>query len=107
MRAISSKNETDLKKVLPFKAPDILDVESTAKFLAVSKDTVYSLFQKGEMPGRKVGRKWKTTKSAVLRWLENTTTEDSLARAVERGDTDALQEALKSGKVKVQSRTVP
>ena len=35
--------------------------------LTVSADTVYDLFAKGELPGRKVGRKWITTKAAVLR----------------------------------------
>jgi excisionase family DNA binding protein len=48
----------------------------------VSADTVYDLFAKGELPGRKVGRKWITTKATVLRWIENTSGDDSLARAV-------------------------
>jgi hypothetical protein len=33
-----------------------------------------------------VGRKWITTRSAVLRWIENTATGDALARALERGE---------------------
>jgi len=44
---------------------------------------VYDLFKKGELPGRKVGRKWLTTRSAVLRWIESTSEEDTLARAIE------------------------
>ena len=35
-----------------------------AALLSVSADTVYDLFAKGELPGRKVGRKWITTKAA-------------------------------------------
>jgi excisionase family DNA binding protein len=37
---------------------EILDVHMTAALLTVSPDTVYDLFKTGELPGRKVGRKW-------------------------------------------------
>jgi excisionase family DNA binding protein len=50
--------------------PDVLDVHLTAQLLTVSADTVYDLLQRGDLPGRKVGRKWLTTKTAVLKWLE-------------------------------------
>jgi excisionase family DNA binding protein len=88
----------------PLRAPEVLDVQGTAALLTVSADTVYDLFAKGELPGRKVGRKWITTKAAVLRWIENTSTDDSLARAVESGDTDALTRAMTKGKVRVRSK---
>ena len=74
-----------------------------AQFLTVSPDTVYSLFQRGDLPGRKVGRKWVTTKAAVLRWIENSATGDALARALERGDRDALAQAINRGKTRVKS----
>ena len=80
------------------------NVQGAAALLTVSADTVYDLFAKGELPGRKVGRKWITTKAAVLRWIENTSTDDALARAVERGDRDALTKALSKGKVRVRSK---
>jgi len=51
---------------------------------------VYSLFQSGDLPGRKVGRKWVTTKAAVLRWIENSAADDAVVRAVKRGDRDDL-----------------
>jgi excisionase family DNA binding protein len=70
----------------------------------VSADTVYDLFGRGELPGRKVGRKWITTRSAVLRWIENTSTDDALARALERGDGDALARAMNNGKVKLRAK---
>ncbi len=69
--------------------------------LTVSADTVYDLLAKGDLPGRKVGRKWITTKAAVLRWIENPST-DSLARAIESGDVDALTRAMNKGKVRVR-----
>jgi excisionase family DNA binding protein len=90
------------KKPVPTKIPEILDVGTAAAFLTVSRDTVYHLFQTGQLPGRKVGRKWVTTKAAVIRWLEHSSAHDSLARAVQRGDRDALTKAIKDGKVRVK-----
>ena len=45
-----------------------------------------------------VGRKWITTKAAVLRWIENTSTDDTLARAIQGGG------AMNKGKVRVRSK---
>jgi excisionase family DNA binding protein len=89
----------------PLRTPEVLDVRMAAALLTVSPDTVYELFARGELPGRKVGRKWITTKAAVLRWIESSATEDTLARAIERGDRDALSEALNSGKARIRSQT--
>jgi PAS domain S-box-containing protein/excisionase family DNA binding protein len=52
-------------------AAEILDVHMTAELLTVSPDTVYDLFKAGALPGRKVGRKWLTTRRAILRWMES------------------------------------
>ena len=76
----------------------------TAAMLTVSPDTVYDLFASGELPARKVGRKWITTKAAILRWIESTSTDDSLARAIKRGDRDVLAEALNSGAVRIKPK---
>src|SRR5271156_4125445 len=86
------------------RAPDVLAVQGAPALLTVSADTVYDLFAKGELPGRKVGRKWLTTKAAVLRWIENTATDDTLARRIEGGDTDALKNAMNKGKVRVKPK---
>jgi len=94
--------EKPAKKPLPAKIPDILDVAMAAAFLTVSRDTVYRLFQSGQLPGRKVGRKWVTTKAAVIRWLELSSTHDTLARAVENGDREALTKAINEGKVRIK-----
>jgi excisionase family DNA binding protein len=88
----------------PARSPEVLDVQGAAALLTVSADTVYDLFAKGELPGRKVGRKWITTKAAVLRWIENTSTDDTLARRIEGGDTDALAQAMNKGKAKLRPR---
>jgi len=86
------------------RTPDVLDVQMTAALLTVSPGTIYELFARGELPGRKVGRKWITTKAAVLRWIENTSADDALARAIERGDKDAITGALNSGKIRIASK---
>lgn len=88
---------------MPARSPEVLDVRMAAALLTVSPDTVYELFARGELPGRKVGRKWITTKAAVLRWIESSSTQDTLTRAIERGDREALAEALNSGRARVRS----
>jgi excisionase family DNA binding protein len=82
----TSPKRKKAKPEAPARAPDVLDVHGAAALLTVSADTVYDLFAKGELPGRKVGRKWITTKAAVLRWIEASSTDDALARAIEGGD---------------------
>jgi excisionase family DNA binding protein len=91
--------------------PEVLDVHRTAQFLTVSADTVYDLFHRGDLPGRKVGRKWLTTKTAVLRWLEESTKrstaaqeEAALARAIENGDNEALVAAMHAGKARIRKK---
>jgi len=94
--------------------PEVLDVHLTAQFLTVSADTVYDLLQRGDLPGRKVGRKWLTTKTAVLKWLEQSTTprtraaqETALARAIAHGDTAALVDAVQTGKARLGTKVEP
>jgi excisionase family DNA binding protein len=91
--------------------PEVLDVHLTAQLLTVSADTVYDLFQRGDLPGRKVGRKWLTTKTAVLRWLDHSTSEGSkakeeeaLARAIANGDREALVAAMHTGKARIRRK---
>jgi excisionase family DNA binding protein len=66
---------------------EVLDVRMAAELLTVSPDTVYDLFKRGELPGRKVGRKWLTTRNAVLRWIESSSENNTLAKAICSGLT--------------------
>ena len=91
--------------------PDVLDVHRTAPWLTVSADTVYDLLQRGDLPGRTVGRTWRTTTTAVLQWLEQsapprptTTQETALGRAIAHGDTAALVEAVRTGKARLGTK---
>jgi hypothetical protein len=86
-------------RVTPTRTSEVLDVRMSAELLTVSPDMVYDLFTRGELPGRKVGRKWITTRNGVLRWIESSSENNTLARAIERGDRHVITTALKSGKV--------
>ena len=82
--------------------PDILDVHKAAALLTVSADTIYDLFKSGGLPASKVGRKWITTRAALMRWIESSFASDAAERAVADDDTAALVWALKAGKVRVK-----
>jgi excisionase family DNA binding protein len=90
--------------IAPGRSPEVLDVRGAAALLTVSADTIYDLFSKGELPGRKVGRKWITTKAAVLRWIENTAGDETLARAIQSGDVEALTRAMNKGKARLRPK---
>ena len=104
MAAKPTKGQTTLFKRAQPRDPEILDVQATADTIGISKDAVYDLFKKGELPGRKVARRWLTTRDAVLKWLKGSSEEDALARAIANGDQKALTAALKSGKVNIKKR---
>jgi excisionase family DNA binding protein len=104
MAAKQTKGQTTLFKPAVPRDPEILDVQTTADMMGISKDAVYDLFRKGELPGRKVARRWLTTRDAVLKWLKGSSEEDTLARAIANGDQKAITAALKSGKVQVKKR---
>jgi hypothetical protein len=82
--------------LFPARDPEILDAQATAQMLGISTHAVHGLFKKGELPGRKVARRWLTTRDAVLRWLKGSSEEDALTRAIANGDKNALAAALKS-----------
>jgi hypothetical protein len=82
--------------------PKVLDVQATARMLGISTHAVYALFKKGELPGRKVARRWLTTRDMVLGWLKGASEQDTLARALTNGDKQAITAALESGNVQIK-----
>ena len=98
------KRVSSTPSLFPARDPDILDVQATAQMLGISTHAVYTLFKKGELPGRKVARRWLTTRDIVLGWLKGASEQDTLARAIANGDQNALTAALKSGKVQVKKQ---
>jgi excisionase family DNA binding protein len=49
--------------------PGVLTVEQAAALLQVDAETIRTLARDGDLPGRKVGREWRFSRAAVLRWL--------------------------------------
>ncbi|MFQ5462357.1 MAG: helix-turn-helix domain-containing protein [Phycisphaerae bacterium] len=49
--------------------PDILTVAEVARYMRISRDTVYRLAARGELRGRKVGRIWRFPKSAIEEYV--------------------------------------
>lgn len=44
----------------------IMTVEEVAKFLQLSKITIYKLVKKGKIPGFRIGNSWRFRKDTVL-----------------------------------------
>ena len=49
---------------------EALTIEEVAKVLKVSRETVYRLAAAGQLPGRKVGRIWRFSATAIERYLD-------------------------------------
>ena len=47
-----------------------MTIDDLAKYLQVSKSSLYKLAQEGKVPGQKVGRHWRFRKEAIDRWLD-------------------------------------
>lgn len=48
---------------------EVLTPDQLAELLQVDADTVISLADAGEIPGRRIGEEWRFSRSAVLEWL--------------------------------------
>ena len=49
---------------------EVLSAEEAAEFLGVNPYTIRQKARLGEMPGRKVGKEWRFSRQALLKWLE-------------------------------------
>lgn len=48
-----------------------MTLEEVAKYLHVSKDSIYRLAQKGEIPASKLGNLWRFKKEEIDEWMKN------------------------------------
>ncbi len=46
-----------------------MTMEEIAEYLKVSKETIYKMAQKGQIPGSKLGSQWRFNKQIVDAWL--------------------------------------
>lgn len=49
--------------------PEVLTVEDAASLLRVPAEDVLALIEQGELPARRIGDRWRLTRTAVLAWL--------------------------------------
>lgn len=48
---------------------DILNLEQAMEFLNVSEKTLLKLLREEHIPARKIGREWRFSRQALLRWI--------------------------------------
>lgn len=48
-----------------------MTMEEIADYLKVSKETIYKMAQRGQIPGSKVGNQWRFRKERVDSWLDS------------------------------------
>ncbi len=51
--------------------PDVLTITDLARYLQVSKSSLYKLAQEGKVPGQKVGKHWRFRRETIDRWLDH------------------------------------
>lgn len=49
---------------------DVLKSDEVAELLEISPLTVRDWAKKGKIPARKIGKEWRFSKAAILKWLE-------------------------------------
>ncbi len=50
-------------------APEIMDVEEAAVFLRVSPATVRTQLAAQRLPGKRIGKEWRLSRTALIQWL--------------------------------------
>ena len=53
------------------KTEKVLGIQGLAKYLDVSKSTLYKLAQEGKLPGQKVGKHWRFRQETIDTWLDS------------------------------------
>ena len=69
--------------------PDVLTVGEVAAFMRVSRETIYRLAARGELPGRKIGRIWRFPRGAIQKYVEGESAVRHAGRAAQGGDPSA------------------
>lgn len=59
----------------------VFTIDELAKYLKVSKSTLYKLCQAGKVPGRKVGRHWRFHRDTIDDWLRRDANRSPARRA--------------------------
>ncbi len=52
---------------VPMECETLITAQEAMQLLGVSRNTLYTLARRGELPGRKVGRRWRFHRAELLR----------------------------------------
>ncbi len=62
--------ETERATRVSHQPPEVMKVSEVAELLRVDRKTIYSMVQRGRLPGaRRLGRSLRFSRSALLAWL--------------------------------------
>jgi len=62
---------------------EVMTAKDLAEYLSFSKNWVYRKAEAGEIPGVKLGNRWRFKKSVIDRWLEGQITAEEQAEGEE------------------------
>jgi len=62
---------TILRPARAASAPDVLTSSDLARYLQVSKSSLYKPSQEGKVPGQQVGKHWRFRRETIDRWLDS------------------------------------
>jgi len=55
---------------MPRRKKEVMTAEELAEYLSFSKNWIYRKAEAGELPGIKLGNRWRFKKSVIDKWLE-------------------------------------
>lgn len=56
---------------MPNEHDDVMSIDELARYLKISRSTLYKQVQDGRLPGQKVGKRWRFHRAAIDRWLQS------------------------------------
>lgn len=69
-----------------------MTMDEIAEHLKVSKETIYKMAQKGQIPGSKLGNQWRFNQAVVDQWLNAQSNVSSIDSASSSDPTEMSKE---------------
>ena len=54
--------------------PEVMDIREAARYLGISRETLYKYVSGDKLPAFKLGNRWRFKKTVLDRWMENQST---------------------------------
>ena len=54
---------------------DVMTVDDVSQYLRLGKSTIYKLAKSGDLPGRKIGGRWRFSQQVLSEWLTSRSTD--------------------------------